>query len=94
MATPLSKDQIQKELTTLAGWAHEDDKLWKEFQFKDFREAVAFIVSIGFEAEHLNHHPNIFNVYNKVTIGLQTHDARNKVTEKDIELAKRIEAIS
>ena len=94
MSTPLSTNKIQDALKELNGWAHNDDKLWKEFKFENFRQAVAFIVRVGFEAEDLNHHPNIFNVYNKVTIGLQTHDAGNKVTEKDVELAKKIEALS
>ena len=93
MATPLSEGIIKADLQELDGWGYDDDKLWKQFQFSDFREALAFIVRVGFEAEQLNHHPNIFNVYNKVSIGLQTHDAGNKVTQKDVELARAIESI-
>ncbi len=90
---PLSKEEIEKALKQLPDWAHDDDKLWKKFEFSDFKEALAFIVRVGFESESLGHHPNLFNVYNQVTIGLQTHDAENKVTRKDVELATAIEAI-
>lgn len=91
---PLSNKEIEQALSKLSGWAHNDDKLWKKFEFSDFKEAMGFIVRIGFEAEALGHHPNLFNVYNRVTIGLQTHDAGNKVTNKDIELAKAIESVA
>ncbi len=90
---PLSEQEIHSALTSLSGWGFDDDKLWKEFQFGDFKEALAFIVRVGVEAELQTHHPRIFNVYNTVTIGLQTHDAGNKVTQNDIDLAKAIEAI-
>lgn len=89
----LSKEEIEQALTSLNGWAHDDDKVCKKFEFNDFKEAMGFIVKVGFEAEALGHHPNLYNVYNQVTIGLQTHDAGNKVTSKDIELAKAIESI-
>ena len=89
----LTKVEVEQELKDLQGWAHDDDKLWKKFEFKDFREAMGFIVRVGFEAETMGHHPNLFNVYNQVSIGLQTHDAGNKVTEKDVKLAKAIESV-
>lgn len=93
MITALSEEEIQKALSELPGWAYNDDKLWKKFQFENFKEAMSFIVRVGFEAEALSHHPNIFNVYNTVSIGLQTHDAGNKVTTSDTVLAKAIEAL-
>lgn len=93
MAEPLSNDEIQKALAELEGWSHEDDKLKKEFQFKNFREAMAFITRIAFEAEDQVHHPELFNVYNTVNIALSTHDAGGKVTEKDVKLAKTIESL-
>lgn len=93
MVRALSNEEINNALKDLSGWAHNDDKLWKKFQFQDFKEAMAFMVRVGFEAEALTHHPNIFNVYNSVSIGLQTHDADNKVTDNDIVLAKAIENI-
>ena len=94
MAEPLSEDKITQELNNLPGWEHADDKISKEFTFDNFRDAMAFINRIAFEAEEQVHHPEIFNVYNTVNISLSTHDAGGKVTEKDVELAKTIESLS
>jgi 4a-hydroxytetrahydrobiopterin dehydratase len=93
MANPLPKDEIEKALSNLSEWSHEDDKLKKEFSFDNFRDAMAFITRIAFEAEEQVHHPEIFNVYNTVKIALSTHDAGGKVTEKDLKLAKSIESL-
>lgn len=93
MATPLSEDKINEALSDLDGWKHEDDKLKKEYSFENFREAMAFITRIAFEAEEQVHHPELFNVYNTVNIALSTHDAGGKVTEKDIRLATSIESL-
>ena len=89
----LSHLEIKEELKNLPKWIYESDELSKQFKFKDFKEALVFLVRVGLEAESHAHHPTIFNVYNKVKIGLQTHDAGNKVTKKDIELAVAIESI-
>ena len=93
MADPLENEKIEQELESLTGWSHEDDKLKREYEFGDFREAMTFINRIAFEAEDQVHHPEIFNVYNTVNIGLTSHDAGNKVTNKDVKLAKTIESI-
>jgi 4a-hydroxytetrahydrobiopterin dehydratase len=90
---PLSEQQINSALESLNGWGFDDDKLWKKFEFDNFKQALAFIVRVGVEAELQTHHPRIFNVYNEVTIGLQTHDAGDKVTQNDIDLATAIEGI-
>ena len=90
----LSSDEIKKELTALDSWTFEDDKLKKEFTFSDFKQALAFMVRVGFEAEAQGHHPEWFNVYNNVKIELSTHDAGGKVTGKDIKLGKTIDKIS
>ena len=74
-------------------WTEENNRLYRKFQFKDFSEAFAFMTRVALEAEKLNHHPLWTNVYNKVEIWLNTHDAGDIVTEKDRELAKRIDAI-
>ena len=73
-------------------WITKDNKLEKEFVFKDFIDAFAFLTKVAFAAEKQNHHPEIYNVYDKVIISLQTHDAGNVVTEKDHKLAKTIDA--
>jgi 4a-hydroxytetrahydrobiopterin dehydratase len=71
-------------------WEEENDKLVREFTFKDFSEAFAFMTRVAILAEKMDHHPEWSNVYNKVTIMLSTHDAGNKVTEKDHQLAVAI----
>lgn len=91
---PLSPAEIERALTDLPGWACERDALVKTLKFADFREALAFMLRAGFEAEALNHHPDWTNVYNKVVIRLTTHDAGDKVTAKDVELAKRLERLA
>ena len=72
-------------------WITKDNKLVKEFKFIDFTEAFVFLTKVAFAAEKQNHHPELYNVYNKVTISLQTHDAGNLVTEKDHKLAETID---
>jgi 4a-hydroxytetrahydrobiopterin dehydratase len=94
MSKPLSSDQITAATTALPGWALERDALAKSFKFGSFREAMSFMTRVAFEAEELNHHPEWTNVYNRVAIRLNTHDAGDKVTDKDVELAKRIEKVS
>ena len=88
--TPLDPDAIHDALEDLPGWSFDDDTLTASFELADFQEAVAFIVRIGFHAEDLNHHPELFNVYNTVDITLTTHDAGNTVTALDVEMARRI----
>jgi 4a-hydroxytetrahydrobiopterin dehydratase len=94
MADPMKRSNIDKELNSLTGWEFKDDKLNKEFSFGDFSEALGFIVRVGLEAEKHGHHPELLNVYNTVKISLSTHDAGNKVTQKDIDLARSIEDVS
>ena len=88
---PLSSGDIQQALSSLDGWTHEEDKLKKTFEFTDFRAAVSFIVRMAFYAEEMNHHPELKNVYDTVSVALTTHDAGGKVTETDLELARKIE---
>jgi 4a-hydroxytetrahydrobiopterin dehydratase len=74
-------------------WKSENNKLKKEFTFKDFSEAFAFMTRVAILAEKLNHHPTLTNTYNKVSFELSTHDAGNIVTEKDRNLAQAIDAL-
>ena len=90
---PLDVQTIQQSLENLEGWSYEDDQLRKQYQFGDFSEALAFIVRVGLEAEKESHHPELKNVYNRVEIRLNTHDAGDKVTEKDLRLAGKIDKI-
>ncbi|MFO7848051.1 MAG: 4a-hydroxytetrahydrobiopterin dehydratase [Balneolaceae bacterium] len=90
---PLNEKQLNNELSSLDGWEFKENKIHRNFEFDDFKTALTFIVRVGFDAEGLGHHPELFNVYNSVSISLSTHDAGDKVTEKDINLAKAIDAI-
>ncbi|MBT5836267.1 MAG: 4a-hydroxytetrahydrobiopterin dehydratase [Hellea sp.] len=74
----------------LDGWTGGDDFITKIFKFKDFIEAFSFMTNIAMIAEKMNHHPEWYNVYNRVDITLTTHDSGG-VTEKDISLAKAME---
>lgn len=94
MSTPLNAAEVASACASLPGWTYEGDTLTKTFRFATFREAFGFMTRVAFEAEDLDHHPDWINVYNRVMIRLNTHDAGGKVTNKDVELAKRIQAIS
>ena len=74
-------------------WKEENNKLTKTFQFKDFSEAFAFMTRVALAAEKMDHHPNWSNVYNRVAIELNTHDAGNVVTDKDRKLAAAIDKL-
>lgn len=75
-------------------WRESDNKLYRKFEFKDFSEAFAFMTRVAIEAEKMNHHPLWTNVYNKVEIWLNTHDAGDIVTDKDRKLSERIDALA
>jgi len=74
-------------------WRKEDNKLCKDFLFKDFSEAFAFMTQVAMIAEKHDHHPNWTNIYNKVTIQLCTHQANNSITDKDYKLAQAIDKL-
>ena len=78
---------------TSTNWSLIDNQLVKTFLFKNFSEAFAFMTRVAIEAEKMDHHPFWTNVWNRVEIKLSTHDAGDIVTEKDEELARRIDAI-
>lgn len=75
---------------SLPGWTGGDDFITKVFKFDDFASAFGFMAQIAVVAEAMNHHPEWFNVYNRVDVTLTTHDAGG-VTDKDVKLAERME---
>jgi 4a-hydroxytetrahydrobiopterin dehydratase len=79
-------------LLSLKDWSYNNNGIEKKFVFKNFSQALGFIIQVGLLAEKQNHHPELFNVYNKVDIRLSTHDA-NGLTDKDIDLATAIEKL-
>jgi len=88
----LDQSEIEKNLATVTGWAYEGGFLCKEIKFSNFKEAMAFMVQVAFEAEALNHHPDWSNVYNTVDIKLQTHFVKG-ISELDFKLASKIDSI-
>lgn len=74
-------------------WQEENNALYRKFQFKDFKEAFAFLTKVAMVAETVNHHPTIKNTWNTVELWLSTHDVGNVVTAKDRELAALIDAL-
>jgi 4a-hydroxytetrahydrobiopterin dehydratase len=74
-------------------WIERIMRLYRKLEFDNFSEAFAFMLRVAIEAEKLNHHPLWTNVYNTVEISLNTHDAGDIITEKDITLAKKINAL-
>ena len=74
-------------------WKEENNALYRKFQFKDFKEAFAFLTKVAMVAETVNHHPTIKNTWNTVELWLSTHDAGNVVTAKDRDLAALIDAL-
>lgn len=74
-------------------WIEQNNALHKTFVFKDFAEAMAWMVQAGYAIEKLNHHPEWTNVYNKVMVKLTTHDAGNTMTDKDIKLAQILDSL-
>ena len=81
------------KISELNNWKEKDGKLCKEFKFSNFIESFGFITKIALESEKKNHHPDITISYDKVSIELITHDI-NQISEKDIDLAKRIDKLN
>ena len=88
----LSEIEINMRLSTMEGWEYENNAIHTSLEFDNFKDAFTVMTRIAFEAERINHHPDWANVYNTLSITLSTHDAGG-VTEKDIELAKIIDAL-
>jgi 4a-hydroxytetrahydrobiopterin dehydratase len=74
-------------------WEEKNNSLYRKFQFKSFSEAFAFMTRVALEAEKMDHHPLWTNVYNTVEVWLSTHSAGDVVTDKDRQLAKKIDAL-
>jgi len=88
----LNETEVLNRLENLSGWSLKEQAIEKKYELADFKEALAFINQIGERAEEANHHPELFNVYNKVTIRLHTHDA-DGITDKDFDLARKIDEL-
>ena len=95
MAQKLSGEARTAALAKLSGWREVKDRdaITKRFQFKDFNEAFGFMARAALVAEKLDHHPEWFNVYNKVDVTLSTHDAGG-LTDLDIKLAGAMDKLA
>ena len=94
MPEPLSESTVHAALANLPGWSFQDDALHKTFEFADFKGAFAWMTAVAFEAEALQHHPAWHNVYKTVRVQLSTHDANDKVTPLDLDLAAKMNALA
>ena len=83
----LTQKEIRSALTGLRGWKLVKSKLHREYKFADFMHAFGFMTTAALAIERMNHHPEWFNVYNKVVVDLSTHDVGG-ISEKDIALAR------
>jgi 4a-hydroxytetrahydrobiopterin dehydratase len=89
----LADEAIKTALHDLPGWSVKDAKLHREYQFPDFPHAFGFMTIAAIGIEKMNHHPEWFNVYNRVRVDLTTHDSGG-ITQKDVDLAQLLEQIA
>jgi 4a-hydroxytetrahydrobiopterin dehydratase len=92
-AARLTDREINAALGSLPDWSLQGGKLHREYKFPDFVHAFGFMATSAIAIEAMNHHPEWFNVWNRVTIDLMTHDSGG-VTAKDIALAEKLESIA
>jgi 4a-hydroxytetrahydrobiopterin dehydratase len=91
-AHKFNEQELNTSLKQLSAWELRDNKLHREFKFADFAHAFGFMSTAAVLIEKMNHHPEWFNVYNRVSVDLTTHDA-NGITERDVELARLLDSI-
>jgi 4a-hydroxytetrahydrobiopterin dehydratase len=89
----LTESELQSALTGLPGWTSAQGKLHREYKFADFVHAFGFMATSALAIEKMNHHPEWFNVWNKVVVDLTTHDAGG-ISAKDVELAKLLDSFA
>jgi 4a-hydroxytetrahydrobiopterin dehydratase len=83
---------VERALATLDGWSRDGDALVRHLEFPGFREAIDFIVRVADLAEAADHHPELSNVYSRVTVRLTSHDAGG-ITQRDLDLARAIDGV-
>lgn len=90
----LNDQEIQDALADLPSWEVKEGKLHKAYKFGSFAEAVGWMMSAAIHADKLDHHPEWTNVYNRVQVNLVTHDLDNSISNLDVELAQKLEALA
>jgi 4a-hydroxytetrahydrobiopterin dehydratase len=93
MSDCLSESEIEEGLKELADWSIKEGKLHKTFKFKSFVQAFGFMTQVAIISEKQDHHPEWFNVYNKVVVDLVSHDSKG-ITTRDMTLAGSMDAIA
>ena len=89
----MTDNEITSALGSLQGWSVVNDKLHREYQFKDFVEAFGFMARVALCAEGMKHHPEWFNVYNRVIVDLTTHDVGG-ISTRDFDLAQKMQELA
>jgi 4a-hydroxytetrahydrobiopterin dehydratase len=92
MAT-LSDAEVQDALAGLDGWELADGQIVRELKLKNFKDAIAFVVRLSYEAEAANHHPDLDIRYNRVRVALSTHD-QGGITQNDLDLARTVQDLA
>ena len=92
MAKRLSEEEIGRELAALDGWARDGDVILKQYTLGGFPDAIAFVTRLAFDAEAVDHHPDITINYKRVTLSFSTHSAGG-LTQKDFDGAKKVDAL-
>lgn len=89
----LSNEEVYKLLENLSTWKIKESKLYKLYKFKNFNQAMSFMMSVAMECEKMNHHPEWYNVYGNVEVNLTTHRVAG-ITELDFKLAGIMDKLS
>lgn len=89
----IEDSELQAWLKNHADWSLQGGEIVADYKFKNFVMAFGFLAKVAVLAEKHDHHPKIENTYNKVRLSMNTHDAGNKITSRDIKLAEAIESI-
>ncbi|MEV4945396.1 4a-hydroxytetrahydrobiopterin dehydratase [Streptomyces sp. NPDC053755] len=91
---PLSQKEIEDRLRELPGWSLTDDRITRTYRLGDHFAATALVVHVARIQQELNHHSDLTLGYNTVAVSVNTHSAGGVITEKDFELAERVEAVA
>jgi 4a-hydroxytetrahydrobiopterin dehydratase len=92
--TPLTETEIKERLDKIPEWAREGDKITKTFRLASYTAGLAFACAVGTIAEGFDHHPELVITWRKVKVSFTTHDAGNKLSHKDFEVAEAIETLT
>jgi 4a-hydroxytetrahydrobiopterin dehydratase len=92
--TVLSDEERQNHLSRLPDWRYETPDIKADYVFPDFRTAIAFICVVGIEAEKMDHHPEFFSSYDRVSFQFCTHDAGHQVTDLDTKMAEVLSQVA